>query len=202
MSQSLIHQVLYSHESRQASRTSRSGVAIPYSSGLIFSPETTVIFNVMGKALVAIPYSSGLIFSPERQLARGFGLTESQSLIHQVLYSHGGHTMAEREQMSIGRNPLFIRSYILTFTVSVSAGVILLIVAIPYSSGLIFSLCRRDDFDGWFWGLASQSLIHQVLYSHPKMDLVSTSSCPVAIPYSSGLIFSPHSVVVGPGCKR
>ena len=64
--QSLIHQVLYSHLGPLFLLPLQLQVAIPYSSGLIFSHDLSRDNGPCISYKVAIPYSSGLIFSPER----------------------------------------------------------------------------------------------------------------------------------------
>ncbi len=142
LSQSLIHQVLCSHN--QLKRKWR-----------IFYP-------------VAIPYSSGLMFSRRKREMASISDNESQSLIHQVLCSHSFSQQGLSTGRLLGRNPLFIRSYVLT------------IMCIS----LLLLCC------------SSQSLIHQVLCSHVEtMGFVPGHYDCVAIPYSSGLMFSQKMIM-------
>ncbi len=137
-------------------------VAIPYSSGLMFSHINKVLAEegMVGRNPLFIRsyVLTGRAFlfpsAPRRN--------QSQSLIHQVLCSHCARSRDGNPQI-ICRNPLFIRSYVLTHkcTLHLKEKVM---VAIPYSSGLMFSLNKRSD--------------------------IFTKYNKVAIPYSSGLMFS------------
>ena len=112
----------------------------------------------------------------------------SQSLIHQVCYSDS----RVRREVTIRqecRNPLFIRSAIRTLTQGPRICKNHL-VAIPYSSGLLFG--HNVGFDDSFLRMFCRNplFIRSAIRTGRDGGRYDASQL-VAIPYSSGLLFGP-----------
>ncbi len=138
MSQSLIHQVIYS--------------------------VNCEAWNPGLPRIVSIPYSSGHLFRFIGQVLSGDKLIESQSLIHQVIYSVPNKWICLTTGLTLVSIPyssghLFRWGRMwngkLPFHFAVS---------IPYSSGHLFR-CGVTEAAAAVFSQRSQSLIHQVIYS-------------------------------------
>ncbi len=101
VSQSLLHQVTYSDAVKVEAPIPAPDVSIPFTSGHVFRQQSQIRTSVIGSCLNPFYIRSRIPTGIGPRI--GYGLTKSQSLLHQVTYSDSisTHPSTGKESVSI-----------------------------------------------------------------------------------------------------